>query len=140
MLQAVIKLADCLEARGSSLKSWFCSSTSTGPQHLWQSAMSSFPLPALHSYASSTRLGSPSMGGSTSSIQPGMEKTRIFIENAASSFLLPKPEYRTTPHVGGDAGIGSSSNEWKTIRLQHRHLVQANFCLPNFKDFFLDCV
>lgn len=75
--------------------------------------MSSLPLPALHSYASSTGLGSPSTEGSTGSIQPGGEKTGIFIENAASSILLPKTEYRTTPHVGGDAGIGISSNKKK---------------------------
>lgn len=90
--------------------------------------MSSFLLPALSSYTSSTGLGSPCMGGSTGSIQPSMEKTGIFIENAASLFLLPKTEYRTTPHVGGDAGIGSNSDEWETIRQQHRHLVQADFC------------
>lgn len=80
-------------------------------------------LAALHSYTSSTGLGSPCMGDSTGSIQPGTEKTEIFIE-----FLLPKTECRTTPHVGGDAGTGSSVNEWETIREQHRDLLQAYFC------------
>lgn len=103
----------------------------------WQSPVSSFLLPPLHSYTSSTGLGSPCMGGSTGSIQPGTKKTGIFIENAASLFLLPKTEYRTTPHVGGDAGIGSSSNEWETIRQQHRDLVQDHFCSAHFRIFSL---
>lgn len=61
------------------------------------SASTSFLLPPLHSYTSSTGLGSPCMGGSTGSIQPGMEKTGIFIENAASLFLLPETEQNYTP-------------------------------------------
>lgn len=100
--------------------------------------MSSFLLPPLsppHSYTSSTGLGSPCMGGSTGSIQPGVEKTGIFIENAASLFLLSKTEYRTTPHVGGDAGIESSSNEWEAIGQQNRDLLQAHFRSSNFRIF-----
>lgn len=77
------------------------------------------------------------MGGSTGSIQPGMEKTGIFIENAASLFLLSKTEHRTTPHVGGEAGIGLSSNEWEMTGQQHRDLMQALLCSSNLPLFTL---
>lgn len=99
--------------------------------------MSSFLLPPLGSYTSSTGLGSPCLGSSTGSIQPGTEKTGIFIENAASLFLLSKTEYRTTPHVGGDAGTGSSSTEWEMTGQQHRDLVQAHSMFIKFQDFSL---
>lgn len=63
----------------------------------WQSPLSLFHLHSVHSYTSVSGWGSPCMGGSTGSIQPGVEKTGIFIENAASLFLLPKTEQNYTP-------------------------------------------
>lgn len=87
--------------RACWLKGWFSSNTgASAGSSVRGNLVSSFPLAALSSYTSSTELGSPCMGGSTGSIQPSTEKTGIFIENAASLFLLPKTECKNYTPCG----------------------------------------
>lgn len=91
---------------------------------------------ALGSYTSSPGLGSPCLVDSTSSIQPGMEKSEIFIENAASLFLLPKVRVENYTPCGRRCWDRIKRNGWERIRLQHRHLVDNLFLFISFYHFF----
>ncbi len=138
LLQAVLKGVDLFRSTAQLIKRSVCSHTSA----CTSSRVRVLCLYSFFLHATATPHPSgwevPAWEAQLAQSSSAWRKPRIFIEDAASLFLLSKTKYRTTPHEGGDAGTGSSINEWKKIGDRHRDHEQARYCLLNFRIFLFD--